>query len=183
MEINYELENGDYVDSSFRASKSNPSVFVLDVLVTFSLFIAGILCCIFGFEYFEIGALLIGSLVMGVLLIVLGCFYMDKRIYGWKPLGISAELAREKDAITLRLSEESLEYETLEDNSQVAWKLFSNFLEDDFRFLLIFRDAKVFLVVPKRAFGDEQQIEKARRYFKIITTSRPIPPPIAKPSE
>ena len=169
MEISYELENLDYVVSAEVASRSRRGVFLFDVLVAGTSIVTGLIC--FGFKHF----------LLGVLLPVLTWFYVLKRVHGWRTVRLPEELKHEKDIITVRFLEQTLEYQTLTGLIKMEWGTFSHYVEDENYFLLITREHKLFYIIPQRAFADEQQRSAARRYFAKITNSAPAVPPIAEP--
>ncbi|RYX80627.1 YcxB family protein [bacterium] len=164
MEVTYELEGRDYVDSSALAARQKLTVFIFDVLFTASLFVVCAIC--FGLRHFAIG----------ILLAVVGWCYMIKRIYSWKTLRLSKESAHERDIITLKFSEEDLEYKTRTTTFRSQWQSFSHIIEDGSRFLLILRGQRIFLIVPKRAFVNEQCMNEARRYFERINPKDEVSP-------
>lgn len=166
MEIKYELYNSDYVDSAAAASRSRMAVFIAQVLLAGCSFVGGVTCCVTG--YF----------LPAVVLLFLSWFFVIKRIYGWATVRHPHKMDpdKDKDEVILFLRQDGLEYQHPVTNLQARWNDFSHFLEDDLRFLLIFRRQRVFLIVPKRAFCDQHQLEHARRYFEIITNSTPTFP-------
>ena len=169
VEISYELRLEDYVDSATLAARGRRAVFIFDALVAGSSLIGGLVCC--GLRYFLVGALLL----------FLSWFFLIKRIYGWRTPRLPKELEHEKDSITVRFSEQALEYQNIDLHLRAEWKEFSHYLEDANYFIAVFRAWKTFWTIPKRAFTDEQQLRDARRYLESIKNSAPPVPPIAQP--
>lgn len=62
----------------------------------------------------------------------------------------------------LEFHEAQIHYKTPSINSTLEWDCFSDLLEDDELFLLVYKAPRMYAVIPKRAFGSDEDRQRFR---------------------
>ena len=70
--------------------------------------------------------------------------------------------AKFHERTTLTFADECIGYQTPSVQSTLAWDLFSELVEDDQLFLLLYKAPRSYAVVPKRAFSSEADVSAFR---------------------
>lgn len=163
VELTFKYSEKEYVKAARQYLIINRTIrkidiFVIPLFIIFSIFYA----INSGFNLYSIVALIVATFAL----------LMGSMLYFYVPIKTFRSTSKFHEEYYLLFNDNGIKFKTATINSELKWDTYSNILSNkDFYFLI--QHPRIYTVIPKRAFENNQVIENFERlvtnHLKITT--------------